>query len=73
MNEALDLWRVQIHCDDVTDTNNFQKIGYNPRHDRFPPAVPLVRPSVTEESTIAVVRAALARRQASARVRSSTR
>jgi hypothetical protein len=27
MKEALDLWGVQIHCDDVANTNDLQQIG----------------------------------------------
>jgi hypothetical protein len=33
MKEALDLRGVQIHCDDVANTNNLQQIGDHPRHD----------------------------------------
>jgi hypothetical protein len=49
MKETLDLWRVQIQCDDLADANDFQKIGYHSRHDRFPSAMPPVSPSVTKE------------------------
>ena len=74
MKEALDLWRVQIHCDDVANTNDLQQIGNHARHDWFPFAIPLIRPSASEEGgTIAETREAPERRQASARARSSTR
>ena len=49
MKEALDLWRVQIHCDDVANTDDLQQIGNHARHDWFPFAIPLIRSSVAEE------------------------
>jgi hypothetical protein len=74
MKETLDLCGVRINRDDVIDTNHFQKIGDHPRHDRFPPTMPPVRAPVAEKNgTIAMLRAAPARRQASARVSSSIR
>ena len=49
MEKTLDLCRVRINHDHVVYTNDFQKIGDHPRHDRFPPAMPPVGPPVTEK------------------------
>jgi hypothetical protein len=49
VKEALDLRSVQIHRNNVVDTDNLQKIGHHPGNDRLPPAIPLIRPAVAEE------------------------
>ena len=49
MEETFDLRRVQIDHDGMVDSNGLQNIGDQPRHDRFPSTVPLVRSPVAEE------------------------
>src|SRR3979411_3162008 len=49
MKEAFYLWGVQVHRDDVADTDGLHEIGNHPRHNWLPFAIPLVRPSVAEE------------------------